>query len=337
VTIEAVEPIGGGHVHLRVRTHDGVPGETYLAAEDLEAALAGGVETPAAVEPLDLFRWIEGHRIHLAYAHDPYFAVSLSGVRGLPHQIEAVYRNLLPQPRLRFVLADDPGAGKTIMAGLLFKELKLRGVVDRALVVCPAPLTIQWQDELFDRFDERFEIVSSQQVKWQLGGNPWQQHNQVITSLDFAKQDDVLPGLLLADWDLVIIDEAHKCSAVTQGDAVRRTRRYVLAEELSKRAERLLLLTATPHSGDENRFTHFLALLDPDQFSTPELVRRQIAEPDSPYFLRRQKEDLIDERGHRLFVNRRVLTQPFTLSRHELDLYEQVSTYVNRYLGAPAG
>jgi len=337
VTIEAVEPIGGGHVHLRVRTHDGVPGETYLAAEDLEAALAGGVETPAAVEPLDLFRWIEGHRIHLAYAHDPYFAVSLSGVRGLPHQIEAVYRNLLPQPRLRFVLADDPGAGKTIMAGLLFKELKLRGVVDRALVVCPAPLTIQWQDELFDRFDERFEIVSSQQVKWQLGGNPWQQHNQVITSLDFAKQDDVLPGLLLADWDLVIIDEAHKCSAVTQGDAVRRTRRYVLAEELSKRAERLLLLTATPHSGDENRFTHFLALLDPDQFSTPELVRRQIAEPDSPYFLRRQKEDLIDERGHRLFVNRRVLTQPFTLSRHELDLYEQVSAYVNRYLGAPAG
>jgi hypothetical protein len=226
VTIEAVEPIGRGHVHIRVRTQDGAAGETYLAVEALEAALAEEAAAPAAVDAGDVFRWVESHRIALAYAYDPYFAVSLSGVRGLPHQIEAVYRHLLPQPRLRFVLADDPGAGKTIMAGLLLKELKLRGVVDRALVVCPAPLTIQWQDELLDRFDERCAIVTSQEVKWQLGGNPWQQHNQVITSLDFAKQDDVLPGLLLADWDLVVIDEAHKCSAVTQGDAVRPTRRY---------------------------------------------------------------------------------------------------------------
>jgi superfamily II DNA or RNA helicase len=337
VTIEAVEPIGRGHVYLRVRTQDGAPGETYLTMEALEVALAEEATAPATVDARDVFRWVESQRIALAYAYDPYFAVSLSGVRGLPHQIEAVYRHLLPQPRLRFVLADDPGAGKTIMAGLLLKELKLRGVVDRALVVCPAPLTIQWQDELLDRFDERFRIVTSQEVKWQLGGNPWQQHNQVITSLDFAKQDEVLPGLLLADWDLVVVDEAHKCSAVTQGEAVRRTRRYVLAEELSKRTERLLLLTATPHSGDEDRFTHFLALLDSDQFSNPDLVRRQIGEPDSPYFLRRQKEDLVDERGHALFVARHVLTQPFTLSRHELDLYEQVTTYVNRYLAAPAG
>jgi len=179
--------------------------------------------------------------------------------------------------------------------------------------------------------------VSSSQVRWQLGGNPWQHYGQVVTSLDFAKRDDVAPGLLRADWDLVIVDEAHKCSAVTEVDGVRRTRRHALVEELSKRTERLLLLTATPHSGDEDRFTNFLGLLDPDQFSTPELVRRQIALPDCPYFLRRQKEDLIDEQGRKLFVDRRVVTQPFTLSPPEEGLYHEVTAYIGQFLGASPG
>lgn len=332
-----MEEIGGALLLVRVRTPAGLPDETTVTIEELEAALAVAAPSAVTVDPRDLFRYVEAQRIRLAYAHDPYFAVSLSGVRGLPHQVEAVYRHLLPQPRLRFVLADDPGAGKTIMAGLLLKELKLRGVVDRTLVVCPAPLTIQWQDELLDKFDERFEVVSSHQVRWQLGGNPWQRYSQVVTSLDFAKREDVSPDLLRADWDLVIVDEAHKCSAATYGDEVRRTRRYVLAEELSKRADRFLLLTATPHSGDEDRFTRFLALLDPDQFSTPDLVKRQIALPDNPYFLRRQKEDLIDERGRKLFVDRRVVTQPFTLSPPEHRLYEFVTDYVNTFLSTAGG
>jgi hypothetical protein len=269
VQIEVVELIGDGLYLVRVRTAAGTPDETTLTTEELEAALEQAAPAAVTVAPIDLFRWVESHRIRLAFAHDPYFAVSLSGIRGLPHQIEAVYRHLLPQPRLRFLLADDPGAGKTIMAGLLLKELKLRGVVDRTLVVAPAPLTVQWQDELYEKFDERFEVVSSQQVRWQLGGNPWQQYAQVLTSLDYAKRDEVLPDLLRAEWDLVIVDEAHKCSAATYGDEVRRTRRYALAEELSQRAERLLLLTATPHSGDQDRFAHFLALLDPDQSPRP--------------------------------------------------------------------
>jgi superfamily II DNA or RNA helicase len=336
VRIETVEDIGADMLLLRVRTADGQPSETTLAAADLEAALADGAPPSPTVPAAQLFRWIESHRIRLAYAYDPYFAVSLSGVRGLPHQIEAVYRHLLPQPRLRFVLADDPGAGKTIMAGLLLKELKLRGVVDRTLIVAPAPLTVQWQDELLDKFDERFEVVSSQQVKWQLGGNPWQHYPQVVTSLDFAKRDDVVDDLLRADWDLVIIDEAHKCAAATYGDEVRKTRRYVLAEELAARTERLLLLTATPHSGDPDRFVHFMALLDPDQFSSKELVRSQVVASDSPYFLRRQKESLVDERGHKLFVDRRVVTQPFALTPAEKRLYDAVTSYINEYLGAPA-
>lgn len=172
VRVEGIESIGADMLLVRVRTSAGAPSETTLRPEELEAALTAAPGEQATVDPADLFLWVESHRIRLAFAHDPYFAVSLSGIRGLPHQVEAVYRHLLPQARLRFVLADDPGAGKTIMAGLLLKELKLRGVVDRTLVIAPAPLTVQWQDELLDRFDERFEVVSSSQVRWQLGGAP---------------------------------------------------------------------------------------------------------------------------------------------------------------------
>jgi superfamily II DNA or RNA helicase len=338
VRIEGLDQVGADLWQLRVRAGDGALSETTVTLAELEKALAEAAEAHPQVPPHDFFRLVEGQRIRLAYSHDPYFAVSMSGVRGLPHQIEAVYRHLLPQPLLRSVLADDPGAGKTIMAGLLLKELKLRGVVERALVVAPAPLTVQWQDELHDKFDEWFERVDGNTVRYQLGGNPWTRHAQVVTSLDFAKQEDVAPDLLRADWDLVVIDEAHKCSAVTEpnGD-IRRTRRYALAEELSKRTERLLLLTATPHSGDADRFSRFMCLLDPDQFSTPELTRRQIALEANPYFLRRAKEDLVDEHGRDLFVERSVVTQPFTLSPAEERLYKAVTDYVNRFLAGGTG
>ncbi|MFS8524525.1 MAG: DEAD/DEAH box helicase, partial [Limnochordales bacterium] len=295
-------------------------------------------EKQALVSPHDMFLWVESQRIRLAYAHDPLFAVSLSGVRGLPHQIEAVYRWMLPQPRLRFVLADDPGAGKTIMAGLLLKELRLRGAVERCLILCPAPLTTQWQDELLEKFDEHFEIVSSDQVRYQVGRNPWQRFDQVIASIDFAKQDGVREDLLRAEWDLVIVDEAHKASARTKtDDSVEKTKRYVVVEGVSRQSERLLLLTATPHSGDQDRFTRFLGLLDPDQFATAELVRKQLGAPDNPYFLRRLKEELRDERGEPLFVPRHVRTQPFLLSPAELQLYREVTAYVNRFLGQTSG
>jgi superfamily II DNA or RNA helicase len=338
VRVEGLEEVGPDLFHLRVRLASGAGTETVIGREELEKALAESTQAHARVLPEDLFRLIEGERIRLAYAHDPYFAVSMAGVRGLPHQIEAVYRHLLPQPLLRTVLADDPGAGKTIMAGLLLKELKLRGVVERTLIVTPAPLTIQWQDELHDKFDEWFVPIDGNTVRGQLGGNTWTRHPQVVTSLDFAKQEDVMPDLLRADWDLVVIDEAHKCSAVTEpGGDIRRTKRYALAEELSKRTERLLLLTATPHSGDPDRFTRFMCLLDPDQFSTHDLTRRQIAIDGNPYFLRREKEDLIDEHGRRLFVEREVRTQPFTLSRPEEELYKAVTDYVNRFLTGGSG
>jgi superfamily II DNA or RNA helicase len=335
VRVESVEEIGSDVFLVQVRHGNGGLDETQLTREELQGALVAMASAGRLVDPRDVFRWVECQRIRLSFAHDPLFAVSMSGVRGLPHQIEAVYRHMLGQPRLRFVLADDPGAGKTIMAGLLLKELKLRGVVERCLIVAPAPLTPQWEEELREKFDEQFEIVGSEQVRHRLGGSAWERYSQVITSIDFAKRDDVREDLLRATpWDLVVIDEAHKCSAYTgSDDSPVKTKRYVLAEGLAEHSERLLLMTATPHSGDEDRFTRFLALLDPDQFSSADLVKRQIAEPSNPYFLRRQKEDLITEQGQRLFVPRFVRTQPFQLSPAEKKLYDTVTRYVNDYLG----
>ncbi len=342
VTVEAVEELAPGLNLLRVRTEAGQLDEATLADDALETGDVVVVDAPELVDGEDFFSVIEAHRIDLAYAHDPNFAVSLSGVRGLPHQIVAVYRHMLPQARLRFVLADDPGAGKTIMTGLLVKELRLRSVADRILVLCPAPLTLQWQEELEDKFDERFEIIDSR-VRWASSSNPWQRHDRCISSIDFAKRDEVRPDLLLAEWDLVVIDEAHKCAATTRHDhredrdRIDATKRYQLAEALSGKTERLVLATATPHAGDRDRFQNFLRLLDPDQFSVGDLASEQIARTDSPYFLRRIKEELKDEQGHDLFVPREVLSQPFSLTTPEEQLYVAVTEYIQEFLGAAAG
>lgn len=340
VKLEGVRSLGGA-VEIRVRTATGLLDETVLADHQL-ASIEVVDEGPQCVDASDFFDFIEAHRIQLAYAHDPNFAVSMTGIRGLPHQIIAVYRHMLPQARLRFVLADDPGAGKTIMAGLLMKELQLRGVADRVLILCPAPLVPQWQAELVEKFDEHFEVFDSR-IKWSPGGNPWQRHNRVIASVDFAKRDEIMKDLLRADWDLAVIDEAHKCSATSrwdpqeQRDRLDRTQRYRLAEQVSGVCERLLLMTATPHSGDPSRFQNFLKLLDPDQFAIERLAREQIGREDSPYFLRRQKEALKDERGADLFVPREVVTQPFELTKPELRLYEEVSAYIREFLGQQPG
>ena len=281
VTLDGVEDLGDA-VSLRIRKADGTLAETTVAIDELAAGTVSAADDGTRlVDGAELFDVVESRRIELAYAHDPNFAVSLSGVRGLPHQIVAVYKHMLPQPRLRFVLADDPGAGKTIMAGLLLKELRLRMVADRILILCPAPLTVQWQDELYEKFDERFTLVDAHQVKWQLGQSPWFEYDRCISSIDFAKRDEVLPDLLRADWDLVVIDEAHKCSAASRFDPVEqrerldRTKRYTLAEELSRRCERLLLMTATPHSGDTTR----RATAPPPETAPPPPAHRTVARP----------------------------------------------------------
>jgi len=348
VFVEAAD-LENGLVYLRVRTSAGRLEEVSLTVEELEQTLQLAASESAAVVPAgDLALLIEAERIRLAYSYDPHFAVSLSGVEPLPHQLEAVYERMLPQARLRFLLADDPGAGKTIMAGLLIKELKMRNAVERVLVLCPAPLTIQWQDEMRAKFDETFEIIRSEVAKNQLAGNVWARFPQCIASIDFAKQDDVAPELLRAEWDLVIIDEAHKCSARWFGSEVKRTKRYALAEALSTQADRLVLLTATPHSGNPEQFAYFLRLLDADQFVGPDKVEefaelnQQALMPyqgsaPSPWFLRRIKEELRTFEGEKLFTERTVITMPFELSEDEFRLYQAVTEYINMYLPKQSG
>ncbi|CAD5985331.1 helicase-related protein [Planktothrix agardhii] len=337
VTVEAVNLIEDT-VLLQVRTTNGELREAILSVTEVENHLSQQQSPSAQTVDANAFSlFIESTRIKTAFAFDPHFAVSLSGVRPLPHQLEAVYERILPQVRLRFLLADDPGAGKTIMTGLLIKELKLRGVIERVLILTPAPLTTQWQDELKNKFAETYEVITSTLAKNQLAGNPWERFRQCITSIDFAKREDVIPGLLQVDWDLVIIDEAHKCSARTQGEELRRTGRYKLAEELSKITERIILLTATPHQGDVNQFHNFLRLLDPEQFISNEINPHLLRLENSPWFLRRIKEELRDFNGQKLFKERHPITVPFPLSPAEEFLYHQVTQYINRYLGKTPG
>lgn len=197
--LEAVRPIGDGF-ECRVRLSNGAPDETILSRQEADTLLGHQTAALTSASPVDAEKFrllVESARIRLAYAYDKHFAVSLSGIRTLPHQIEAVYLKMLPQPRLRFLLADDPGAGKTIMAGLLIKEMKLREAIERVLILCPSPLTIQWQDELLRWFNEPFDIIFSTVDQQQLV-NPWRRSNQVIASLDYAKQDDVQATLTSA-------------------------------------------------------------------------------------------------------------------------------------------
>jgi superfamily II DNA or RNA helicase len=338
VTVEHADPEGSDTIFLRIRTQAGGLDEVPVPAGVLEQALT--TSTTAAgtyIDGEDLFMLVESSRIRLAYAHDPYFAVSLSGIEALPHQLEAVYEQMVPQSQLRFLLAHDPGAGKTIMAGLLIKELKLRGVLDRVLVLCPSPLTLQWQDEMRSKFEETFRIVNAEVARNQLAGNIWSQYDQVIASIDFAKQEHVLPGILRSEWDLIVVDEAHKMSAHSYGTEVKKTKRYELGEQLSRISDRLLLCTATPHQGDVDQFGHFLRLLDEDQFASLDLDRDLIALEDSPWFSRRIKEDIKDFDGRPLFTPRIAVTVPFQLSVPEKQLYDEVTEYINDFLPRQSG
>ena len=355
VVLEDVRPLGANGsagYECRVRLPSGVLEETVISPEEASVILGAGAPAGEA-PPVDAGRLrllIESARIRLAHAYDRQFAVSLSGIRTLPHQIEAVYLKMLPQPRLRFLLADDPGAGKTIMAGLLIKEMKLREAIERCLILVPAPLTIQWQDELLRLFNEPFQIVHSANDQQQLL-NLWERERWVIASIDYAKQDDVRERVWGQRWDLVIIDEAHKCSAYTKhaagrGGEVERTKRYQLAERLSEQCDNLLLMTATPHHGDDDRFAHFIRLLDRDLFPAPHRfrdeagrIRRDVLKPgtDCPYSLRRLKEGLKDTAGRRLFPDRHVHTVRFTLGPDEYAIYKAVTAYINEFLPQAAG
>ncbi|RIH85153.1 RNA polymerase-associated protein RapA [Meiothermus luteus] len=327
VYVEHVRPLEGA-LQITYRDAQGGLGEALLYPEDLAQLEVEAASRFPLDAPGDLFRLAaEAKRIRLAYLFDPYMAVHASLVEPLPHQIEAVYGHMLPKNPLRFLLADDPGAGKTIMTGLFMRELALRGALERALVVAPGTLVLQWQEELWEKFRLPFEVFSRTRLETSRE-NPFREHPLWIARLDqLARFPEVAEKALEVDWDLVVVDEAHKMAATYYGQEIQATRRYRLGQRLSEKARHFLLLTATPHRGKEEDFRLFLALLDPDRFAGR-------PRPQSPaldaqgVWLRRQKEDLVRFDGTPLFPERRAYTVAYALSPEEWALYEAVTDYV---------
>lgn len=275
---------------------------------------------------------IEAMRLGLAYEYDPYFSLSIARVDPLPHQLEAVYDYFLHLPRIRFLLADDPGAGKTIMAGLLIKELKVRGLIQRILIVTPANLSFQWQRELKDKFSEAFQVIRSDILRATYGANPWQDIDQCITSVSWVSRiEDAKESLLRSRWDLIIVDEAHKMSAYGEE---KKTLAYQLGESLSEMTDHYLLLTATPHKGDPENFSLFLRLLDRDVYGDIKSLERAMEERAAPFYLRRVKEalvtfpDPVTGQAKSLFTKRNVHTVGFQIDDDELDFYDNLTRYV---------
>src|SRR5216684_956854 len=279
---------------------------------------------------------MQAYMLGIAYEFDPYFGLSISRVDPLPHQLEAVYDYLLKLARVRFLLADDAGAGKTIMAGLLVRELKLRGLVERVLVVCPANLAFQWQRELKEKFDEKFVVLKGGDIREQFGINQWLENRQIITSLDLAKRETILPGLRQVHWDLVIVDEAHRMS---WSPPTRKSARYSLGELLRDSSDHFLMLTATPHKGDPENFSLFLQLLDADVFADVKSIREAMERRQAPFYLRRTKEAMVyfphrEPDGswacRKIFMKRVPHTADFRIDGPEFDLYREITRFVKR-------
>jgi superfamily II DNA or RNA helicase len=332
VTVVQTAWHGTAAITLTYRDDQGRVGDQLLYRDD-DARLE--VEAPGAAFAFDgdgrLFRLVsEAMRIRLAYLFDPLLAVHTSTLDALPHQIQAVYGEMLPRQPLRFLLADDPGAGKTIMAGLFIKELIIRGDVQRCLIVPPGNLVEQWQDELWGRFGLQFDIITRQTLEASLSGNPYAEKNLVISRLDhMARNEDILAKLGQTDWDLVVVDEAHKMSAHYFGNEVKVTKRYRLGQLLGSITRHLLLMTATPHSGKEIDFQLFMSLLDADRFEGK--PRDGLHTMDASDMMRRLvKEKLLKFDGTPLFPERRANSVEYKLSDAEAVLYTEVTDYVRQ-------
>jgi SNF2 family DNA or RNA helicase len=334
VSVVNAQWFGSEAVELTYKEPTGKVGNELLYRHDeqrfkiIEEGRPWSLDGPGA-----LFRLVsEAQRIRLAHLFDPVLAVHTSVVDPLPHQITAVYEAMLPRQPLRFLLADDPGAGKTIMAGLLMKELIARGDLQRCLVVCPGSLAEQWQDELWRRFHLPFEILTNDKLEAARTGNWFLENHLVIARLDkLSRNPDVQVKLEAPDcrWDLVVVDEAHKMSATFFGGEIKYTKRYRLGQLLSGLSRHYLLMTATPHNGKEEDFQLFMALLDGDRFEGR--FRDGVHAVDVTDLMRRMvKEDLLKFDGTPLFPERIAYTVPYKLSDAEARLYREVTDYVRQ-------
>ncbi|MBF6276372.1 MULTISPECIES: helicase-related protein [Nocardia] len=338
VTLIAVDPIDSALYEIFYRDDAGRSGaRTLTEADTVRLELAGDFDAaPAFDGDPDEFRLAaEALRIKYAALYDPMVAVNSSDVDPLPHQIRAVYEELLPRIPLRFLLADDPGAGKTIMAGLYIKELILRSDCERAIVVAPGGLVEQWREELSQKFDLHFQVFGRQMVDDAEGRNVFTQHPYLIVRMDqLSRSDDLMEQLSDVTWDVAVVDEAHRMSARYSSWAgeVDETKRFRLGRLLSETAHNFLLMTATPHAGKEEDFQLFMSLLDRDRFEGQ--FRQGVHRTDTRGLMRRMvKEDLLTFEGKPLFPERRAYTVEYELSAAERELYELVTAYVRTEMG----
>ncbi|HOJ31265.1 MAG TPA: helicase-related protein [bacterium] len=333
IRVISVKPIGSNQIKIEAvgleTNHFYNPVLSENDIKDIE--IQEGRRFLFSTDGESLFLYLESHRIRNAFQFDPLYAINVSQIDPLPHQIEAVYHYIMQNPRIRFLLADDPGAGKTIMAGLLLKELKYRGLVERTLIIVPGHLKDQWLREMKEKFQENFLIVDRSIMNSEWGTNIFKNRNQVLISMDFAKQDDVIFALKDSRWDLCIVDEAHKMSAYKYGQKISKTQRYNLGEILSPLTNYLIFLTATPHRGDPENFRLLLDLLEPGFFVDTSMLSESIKNKDNPLFLRRLKEDLKDFESVQIFPPRNVETTKYSLSDDEKKLYNAVTEYVEQH------
>jgi len=330
VRIVTSEPIGGDAYTVYYKKSDGSLLERLIYRTDemnLALAVSGrpwSFDAPGA----DFKLAVEAFRINLAYLFDPMMAVHTSNIEPLPHQITAVYESMLPRQPLRYILADDPGAGKTIMAGLYIRELIMRADAKRILIIAPGSLVEQWQDEMYEKFGLDFFIFSREMEAQSHSGNPFEDFDYLIARIDMVSRDEeLMEKLKLTYWDLVVIDEAHKCSASWFGNELKKTKRYKLAEDVGSITRHFLLMTATPHKGKDEDFQTFLALLDSDRFYGK--TRDSAQSIDISDLMRRMvKEELLKFDGTHLFPERKAYSVSYKLSDLEAELYLAVTEYV---------
>ena len=331
VRVVTTEPVGDNALTVYYKTPDGRVLERMLFRTDEAALSLAEAGRPWAFDaPGAEFKLAaEAYRINLAYLFDPMMAVHTSNVEPLPHQITAVYESMLSRQPLRYVLADDPGAGKTIMAGLFIRELLMRADAKRVLIVAPGSLVEQWQDEMFEKFGLSFTAFSREQIEQSRSGNPFDDIDLMVARLDqLARNDDLQEKLRLSQWDLVVVDEAHKLSASYFGSKLNKTKRFLLGELLGSITRHFLLMTATPHNGKEEDFQLFLSLLDADRFYGK--FRDGAHKVDVSDIMRRMvKEELLKFDGTPLFPERRAYTANYALSDQEAALYTAVTNYVS--------
>lgn len=335
VTVVAVVPIADAAIQVIYKTQDGALKDRLLNRADEPKISVATSERPWAFDgDGEKFKLtVEAKRIDLAFLFDPMMAVHTSNVEPLPHQITAVYESMLPRQPLRFVLADDPGAGKTIMAGLYIRELIMRADARRIVIVAPGSLVDQWREEMFEKFGLEFRVFTKDLETATPSGNPFEDIDHLIVRLDqMARNDDLQDKLSAAGWDLVVFDEAHKLAAHFFGNKLEKTGRFKFAEKLGANTRHLLLMTATPHNGKEEDFQLFLSLLDSDRFYGK--FRDGVHKVDCSDLIRRMvKEKLVKFDGTPLFPERRAYTVNYELSDLESALYEAVTQYVKTEMG----